>query len=323
MLRTASTPSSTSLTMNPVLPCSMTSGTAPLSKAITGVPQARDSIMTRPNGSGQSMGMSRALAPPRNRSSAPPPPRRCTRRADGPATARCFMVVCAVCIIHLCGDLQGHSRPHGDLDRIMDPFSGEILPGTPSTRPRLRGKRVEIRRQAVVHGPPPVQLWQRCPLAPRDGDHRQFVEFRAHVPELGQVEPPVQRRQDRHGGKPGFRVVEVIDMEMHDVVVGGIGKGLFDHDHAVGDPACVPALEPERPLAHGHEPRAGLRVAAGVEGHLVPHRVERFGQEGDDPLGPSVESWRDALDQGGDLSDAQPAIHQPFTGSVLFRCGGM
>ena len=52
--------------MKPVTPCSTTSGTEPLRKAITGVPQAIASIITRPNGSGQSIGMSSAIAPPRN-----------------------------------------------------------------------------------------------------------------------------------------------------------------------------------------------------------------------------------------------------------------
>jgi hypothetical protein len=40
-------------------------GTEPLSQAITGVPQAMASIITRPKGSGQSMGNSSASAPPR------------------------------------------------------------------------------------------------------------------------------------------------------------------------------------------------------------------------------------------------------------------
>jgi len=52
--------------MKPVKPSSMTSGTAPRLKAITGVPQAIASIITRPNGSGQSIGASKATAPLRN-----------------------------------------------------------------------------------------------------------------------------------------------------------------------------------------------------------------------------------------------------------------
>ena len=46
-----------------VTPSRTTSGTEPSGKAITGVPHASDSTITRPNGSGQRIGMSSARAP--------------------------------------------------------------------------------------------------------------------------------------------------------------------------------------------------------------------------------------------------------------------
>ena len=52
--------------MKPVTPGSTISGTEPRGQAMTGVPQDMASIMTRPNGSGQSMGKSSAEALPRN-----------------------------------------------------------------------------------------------------------------------------------------------------------------------------------------------------------------------------------------------------------------
>ena len=61
----AATASSMVATRKPVAPSSMISGVEPQAKATTGVPQAMASIITRPNGSGQSMGKSRASAPPR------------------------------------------------------------------------------------------------------------------------------------------------------------------------------------------------------------------------------------------------------------------
>ena len=54
----------TSSTRKPDTPSSMTSGAEPRRKAITGVPQAIASIITSPNGSGQSIGKSRASAFP-------------------------------------------------------------------------------------------------------------------------------------------------------------------------------------------------------------------------------------------------------------------
>jgi hypothetical protein len=53
---------STSSQMNPLTPSTRISGTDPLRNAITGVPAAIDSIITRPNGSGQSLGNNVAAA---------------------------------------------------------------------------------------------------------------------------------------------------------------------------------------------------------------------------------------------------------------------
>ena len=55
-------------TMKPVTPSSMTSGTEPRRKAMTGVPHAMASIITKPKGSGQSIGNSSAVASRRNAS---------------------------------------------------------------------------------------------------------------------------------------------------------------------------------------------------------------------------------------------------------------
>src|SRR5215469_3881254 len=62
----AASASSSEFTMNPLMPCSTTSGTEPRFQAMTGVPQAIASIITRPKGSGQSMGNSSARAWARN-----------------------------------------------------------------------------------------------------------------------------------------------------------------------------------------------------------------------------------------------------------------
>lgn len=68
---TACTASSSFSKTNPLTPCRITSGTDPLLLAITGVPQAMASIITSPNGSGQSIGNRRAFAPPRKAAFSP------------------------------------------------------------------------------------------------------------------------------------------------------------------------------------------------------------------------------------------------------------
>ena len=62
----ASAMSATSRHRKPVMPSSTISGAAPSGKVSTGVPHAMASIITRPNGSGQRIGFSRARAPARS-----------------------------------------------------------------------------------------------------------------------------------------------------------------------------------------------------------------------------------------------------------------
>ncbi len=62
----AATASASLETMKPVTPSSTISGTEPRFQATTGVPQAIASIITRPKGSGQSIGNRSARAPPRS-----------------------------------------------------------------------------------------------------------------------------------------------------------------------------------------------------------------------------------------------------------------
>ena len=98
-------------------PGSITSGVEPQRQATTGVPQAIASIITRPKGSGQSIGNSSASAPPRN--------------ADFCAVADLadeldqrivqqrldlFVEIGGVGRVDLGGDLQRHAQPLGDGD---------------------------------------------------------------------------------------------------------------------------------------------------------------------------------------------------------------
>ena len=63
--RIALTASASLSTIKPVTPSSTISGTEPRLEAMTGVPQAMASIITKPKGSGQSIGKIRAEAFPR------------------------------------------------------------------------------------------------------------------------------------------------------------------------------------------------------------------------------------------------------------------
>ena len=111
----------TSSTMNPVRPSSITSGTEPRLNAMTGVPQAMASIITRPNGSGQSIGTSSA-----------------TRAAQelgfvlvvdladifdiGRLDHRLDLLVVIILVgaVDLGGDLERHAAMLGDADGAID-----------------------------------------------------------------------------------------------------------------------------------------------------------------------------------------------------------
>ena len=112
---------SSSSTMKPVRPSSITSGTEPRLKAMTGVPQAIASIITRPNGSGQSIGTSRAIAPLRNSdfSSSVISPMYST---FGAVDHRLDLLVEIFLVgpVDLGGDLQRHAALLGDADGAVD-----------------------------------------------------------------------------------------------------------------------------------------------------------------------------------------------------------
>ena len=116
--------------MKPVTPSSMTSGTEPQRQAITGVPQAIASIITSPNGSGQSIGNSSAAALPRNSDFSVVADladefdqRIVEQRLD------LLVEIGAVGGVDLGGDLQRHARaPWRSRSRGPGRFSGEMRP---------------------------------------------------------------------------------------------------------------------------------------------------------------------------------------------------
>ena len=103
--------------MKPVTPSSTISGTDPRLNAITGVPQAMASIMTRPNGSGQSMGTSKTVAPLKNSDFCA-----VVDFADKFDVCRLhhrldlFLVILAIRVVDLGGDFQRHAAMLGDAN---------------------------------------------------------------------------------------------------------------------------------------------------------------------------------------------------------------
>jgi hypothetical protein len=85
----------------------------------------------------------------------------------------------------------------------------------------------------------------------------------------------------------------LLDMEMQDV------KLISTATHLVPDLG----IQPKRPLRTTHQFRAGPRIAAGEERHLVALRHQLFRQIGNDPFGTAVEARRAAFGERGNLGD--------------------
>ena len=201
-LSTAATAPSTPSTMKPVTPSSMTSGTEPRRYAMTGVPQAIASIITSPNGSGQSIGNSsarrrRGTSPlsgspisPMNSTSGSPQQRLDDLVEIGPVDA-----------VDLGGDLERHARARA---RSRSPgraaFPGRSARGTPDSRRCARGENgSRLARQPVVHRAPPVPARHGPPLIVRDRHQRELGERPIGGRQIGQIQPAVQRRHRARG----------------------------------------------------------------------------------------------------------------------------
>ena len=107
----------------------MTSGTAPRRVATTGVPQAIDSSITRPNGSSQSIGNSvqRARCSSRTFSSCETSPRYCDASLRCGATSR-GKYSRSSGLVHLAGELERQAHLLRDAIARPAPFCGLIRP---------------------------------------------------------------------------------------------------------------------------------------------------------------------------------------------------
>src|SRR6516164_9298387 len=109
----------TSSTMKPVMPSSTTSGAEPRLNAITGVPQAIASIMTKPNGSGQSIGTNNVIAPLKNSDFV-------ADLADifatfaGQHRLDLLFEIILVGFVHLGGNLERHAAMFGNANGEID-----------------------------------------------------------------------------------------------------------------------------------------------------------------------------------------------------------
>ena len=139
------------------------------------------------------------------------------------------------------------------------------------------------------------------------GHFREGVEHRLV---LGQVQPAVQRGQERRRLPVEQRERIVIEMEVEEVeffVVTFLADP-FQHHHVQRVGIADRSVEAQRLRPGRVEFRRGLGIAAGEQGDVVSQCDEFFGQPVHDPFGAAVQFGGNSLRQRGNLRDAHSLV---------------
>ena len=230
---------STPFTITPFTPSCSISFTEPRAKATTGVPQAKASIITSPNGSGQLIGNCSArvaqeflllvvvdLADIFDKRACRD--QRCQHR----------FVIFAVRGIRLGGDVERDSRRVGDGDGFLRPFLRRDAAEECQIFARLLVLREQVAGQAVIDGGHPSGPRNGRVLAVRNRHNRHLCVRPIDGLQVGQIEAAVQggQRPVRHRAEQ--RVVEEIDVEMQHVEFGLPFGDLIEHHHVNSRAGC-------------------------------------------------------------------------------------
>ena len=159
----------------------------------------------------------------------------------------------------------------------------------------------------MMHGCDVVRLRQRVALRVGDRYHRNVGEDFVDALQLGQIEPAVQGRHERHPHPAQHRITQIIDVKMDNVEFLGPARQHFQHNDVRRQiiPHCP--IEAQRAAAHRLQPGFGDAVAGGEQGNIVTEGGELVGEVGDDALGAAIElgrhrfhQWRNLCDLHGD-----------------------
>src|SRR5579871_6437681 len=121
---------------------------------------------------------------------------------------------------------------------------------------------------------------------------------------LGQVEPAVQRGEERSRLAREQRERIIVEMEMQEVESAGLAAYLLEHR----DVQCVGiadrAVESQRAGPARLQLRRGSRVTACKQRDVVTERDQLFDQPVHDPFGSAIKFRWNRLGQWSDLRDA-------------------
>src|SRR5262249_33274874 len=112
-------------------------------------------------------------------------------------------------------DLQRHFGAAGDLDGAVEPLFGRNAAEKREIVSAAFVKRMQIARQAVMHGGLPICVRQRQSLAVRDRNQRHVRIGAEQRVEIVRIEPPVQGCDRAAGNSLHQREMKVVAMEVN------------------------------------------------------------------------------------------------------------
>ena len=257
---------------------------------MTGVPADIASIMTSPNGSGQSIGNRSARAFPRKLhfSCSLTSPMNSTSgwSSSGLITSSKYVLVG---LVDLRGDLERNSGALRDLDGPIGP----LLRRNPAQKREvitpLWMKRAHRRGQAMIDGREPVHMRRHgASLVVGDRDQRHVRKSVVDRPEVREIEPAVQGCHAFVGQILEQHMLEQVDVEVDHVELIGPPADGVEHHKVAGD-VVADAGEPQALRNTRHKLRRGFRVATGEERDVVPLCHEFLGEIGHHPFRAAVE----------------------------------
>ena len=148
-----------------------------------------------------------------------------------------------------------------------------------------------------------VGLRQWLALGIGDRNHRHVGEDVIERLKLGQIEPTMQGRHERHAAPLQDGVADIVDVAVNDVELVGALRQLLEHHHVDGQRIAQRLVEAQRARPDDLALCRGRAVRRGEKRNVMAERHEFFGQVRDDALGTAVElrghgfrQWRDLCD---------------------------
>src|SRR5258706_11339417 len=224
------TASASPSTTKPVTPSSTTSATEPDRNAITGVPHAMASIITRPKGSGQSIGNSKAEAPARNFCLAASSTSPISRMVAVDLRFKPFLEVTPLPTWYFRRDAKRHSGGARNADCGLR----ALLGGEPAEKGKVRSAfdagAKQIGRQTVIHGTKPVRIAKRGALIVRNRNEGSARKAADNIRQTRQIQTAMHSGDEWHAEPAKQWQMQPVDMGVDHVKLGGLLRHRFQQD---------------------------------------------------------------------------------------------